>query len=1113
MGLTQPTTISASSAPTARRSGLRARVSALVSVAVIAAGMGFVSAPAVAADAPSTDATLSRLTITAGTKSPAFFPKFTPSWNAYSVAVPATVLAITCTPIANDPGAIVVVTPACSTVKFKKAVYATKVLTFTVTAADGVTKFAYKVTVVHNSPVNAKALLKSVSAKGYKYAPKFNATKAQFYTITTKPAAKAVTVAAKGLGKVKATVVKPKTWAPRGLNFIRVKTAAGKSVGDYTVAVLVPAYPTVTQGAVKDLAGGFSADLNIVNGTLNAAATTAKLDAGQAQGCYDLGDPAVAIPPAVGTVHTVFVTNVASSCKVTLSAAVTPALNFLPSAPSVVKRTVLNQVSWSLVTPAPTLDGFTADFTVTNAQVTCTIAGSTKNYCTSSVADAFGMREGKVNLTGRQRNTEQTVTVTFIPDPGAATKASETITVRTLKDYAGLTVDPTVTTRPSGFSVPVTLKPGTVVDATVALAVPTPECVSKSRPRLRVEGSSNQVSSLRLTSTDADVATTVYATGVFKNCFATISMSVRGNTGYATPATASEQIKTVNGIGGEALASFAYTVDRTTDGFIATYDTFGGTIACPTVANGALANRIAIACDDVAETVTVTGALPGETVTLSVTFNTDKDFTPPAGPLTIVGQAKFGTSTLNVNLDSLSKQAEGFRFNITSVKCTPVATVDAYSTVDEPLVSISNGVVTVSNMKLDPTDPGADRTATIKMDCLPQAGYDAPESQFVDGITAPFGGVYNRLSPRLEVDTGDSFTKVPGAMTVYSDITDWVFPPTSSLALTYRWERSLKTDPTQICTNFGTIPDWTDVFYFAQPLASDTCVRVWVTPTLTNQDGSTTVGDPVVTNNVPVEVTPAYQNTNPLPQLAGPDDGLFVGSPVTVSPGYWNGRAGGVLSYQWQSCTVAGSADIAAAQLGVVNPPVRTDCTGKWVDIDAVANPTAESDTLYLSETEIGAVIRAVVTLTNDLGSASKASVTLAVPATTAALENAVAETPTTTGTPTIAPQWNNTVQLGRPLIVNGSATWLHASGLFVDWEWQYRDPADLTGEWVAGEVYVDAQGKEFPHVYGATSLPGDYRAVEFLVDVDGSPIFDVNGNRIEVYSNVINVPAPVLGG
>ena len=1110
-------TVTASTFATRRpATTLRARVASFLAVAVTVAGIGISAAvaPAAAADLPSSDATLSNLSFTADGKPQGFFPAFTPTWTEFSVSLRAEQLAFGCSFTKSDAGATAVVAPACSSVVFRKNVYETKLVTITVTAADRSSVFVYKVTVVHSLPINSKVALKNISSKGYKLSPKFDGKKSLFYKITTKPRASRVTIGASALGATKATTLNPKTWSTNGLNIVTIQTKNGKLSGAYTVAILVPAYPTATQSNIQDFTGGFSVDVSTANGTVDMRKTTAVLALKQKAACYEPGQPTLATTKS-GAITTIYVTNVGPGCAVSLTTTILPGLNFLPIAPLVTKRTVLNQIDWSATSPVGTLDGFTADFSVLNAEVTCTVAGSTKNYCTfSRNADENARRDGQLKLTGQALDTNQTVTVKFTPDAATAPKTPITVTARTLKDVAHLDLTST-TVQPSGFSVGATLKPGTLVTARIQLAgasATSATCISKSSPRLREVGSDTAASTLDLASTTTDKVTTVYAVGVYTDCLAQITMNVTGNTGYATPATAAEQQKTAIGTGGEAVASLSRSIQRTADGFIVTYSTFGGTIDCPRLTDSNKAGRISVACSG--GTITVSGALPGETVSLDVVFNTDAGFKAPVGALSFTGQANFGVATLKAGADSVSKLGEGFRFNVAGVHCTPTVEISDYNTTSTPTVSLKNGIATVVGMKFDPTNPGADRVATVLVGCTPDTGYDAPDPVSVTGMTAAFNGVFNIAPPTLTVDcltvTCPTFTTVPGTMTLHTSIVDWVFPPTSKIEFQYSWERSIKTDPTQVCTSFEAIPDETTDFYMSLPAASDTCVRAWVTPILTDQIGNILKGDPVATNNVPVEIKPSYQRINGLPHVSAPDGAVTFGTPVTSTIGYWNGLAGATATYKWQRCDVTGAANLEVAQTmqpDQPQPSIVTDCSSHWTDIDPKAHATATSQTMYVSEDQIGTNLRAVVTVTNALGTATMESDIFAVPATTEAIATVTGATPKNVGAPGIKAAWNDTIVLGRPLEVAATGRWSYAAGLRVNWEWQYR--ADANAGWDTSDYYVNEQSVAYPNSWGATTFAGDYRVVEFLVDADGNTVVDGNGNRVEGYSTVIHVDAP----
>ena len=1116
MRFMKPTVTASTFATRRSATTLRARVASFLAAVITVAGIGMSAAvtPAAAADLPSSDATLSNLSFTADGKPQGFFPAFTPTWTEFSVSLRAEQLAFGCSFTKSDAGATAVVAPACSSVVFRKNVYETKLVTITVTAADGVSMFVYKVTVVHSLPISSKVALKNISSKGYKLSPKFDGKKSLFYMITTKPRASRVTIGASASGATKATTLNPKSWSTNGLNIVTIQTKNGKLSGAYTVAILVPAYPTATQSNIQDFNGGFSVDVSTANGTVDMRKTTAVLTPMQKAACYDPGQPSLATTKS-GAITTIYVTNVGPGCAVSLKTTILPGLNFLPIAPLVTNRTVLNQIDWSATSPVGTLDGFTADFSVLNAEVTCTVAGSTKNYCTfSRNADENARRDGQLKLTGQALDTNQTVTVKFTPDAATSPKAPITVTARTLKDVAHLDLTST-TVQPSGFSVGATLKPGTLVTARIQLAgasATSTTCISKSLPRLREAGSDTAAATLDLASTTTDKVTTVYAVGVYTDCLAQITMNVTGNTGYATPATAAEQQKTAIGTGGEAVASLSRSIQRTADGFIVTYSTFGGTIPCPTLTDLSRAGRISVACSG--GTITVSGALPGETVSLDVVFNTAAGFKAPVGALSFTGQANFGVATLKAGADSVSKLGEGFRFNVAGVHCTPTVEISDYNTTSTPTVSLKNGIATVVGMKFDPTNPGADRVATVLVGCTPDTGYDAPDPVSVTGMTAAFNGVYNIAPPTLTVDcltvTCPTFTTVPGTMTLHTSIVDWVFPPTSKIDFQYSWERSIKTDPAQVCTSFVTIPGETTDFYMSLPAASDTCVRAWVTPILTDQNGNILKGDPVATNNVPVEVKPSYQRINGLPHVSAPDGAATFGTPVTSTIGYWNGLAGATATYKWQRCDVTGAASLEEAQTTKPDQPqpsILTNCSSHWTDIDPKTHPTATSQTMYVSEDQIGTNLRAVVTVTNALGTATMESDIFAVPATTEAIATVTGATPKNVGAPEIKAAWNNNVVLGRPLEVSATGTWTNAAGLRVTWEWQYRASGDAG--WDTSDYYVDEQSVTYPNSWGATTFAGDYRVVEFLVDADGNTVFDGNGSRVEGYSNVIHVDAP----
>jgi len=1072
-------------------------------------GVGAVTTAAAAEGELSSDATLSSLTVSAASKPVALFPAFVPTWDSYTVSLPATQLTFSCAFTTSDSRATVT-PPGCEKVTFKKGVYATQVVTFAVTAADGQTKNTYTLTVVHNSVVNVKALLKSVSIKGVALTPKFNAKTVQTYQAKALPGTKTVIITAAGLGKVKATLIKPKVWAARGLNFIRVKTALGKLVGDYTLVVMVPAYPKLTSSNITDIPAGFTADFQAVNGFVDTEAATATLDPKQPAVCAE-SDPVLAWISRSASNATAFVSSVVPGCKVTLQVPSKPAFGYLPATSgSTVKRTVPKQISWSVDEPVSTLDGFTATFTVGNAKVKCTVEGSQTNFCTfPAVADEDGMRSGELRLTGRGLGSEATVTVSFIPDANTAARAAETVSGQTLKGTGKATVGSAVT-RAGGFSVPIKLDPGSTVAATIDLKNPSQTCEDKSLPRLRTAASSSQLPSAILMSDETVVDAVIYATGVFKGCEATITFAISGNTGYASP-TGDAATKTVTGTGGDAVATFAYTVERTTDGFIATYETFGGTVAgCPQLVDSKVANRISVSCDIDARTVTVTGALPAETVSLDVPFATADDFTAPEkATLVITGQAKFGPAKVTLVSDSLRPLAEGFRFRVKASNCTPSAQiVDTNVTVSEPQVTVASDLVTVSDMKLDYGDPGADRTASVQVDCAPDAGYEPAEPIYVPGMTAPFGGVFAVNDPRLEPDPDEEgnvlgYGRVAQFVTLISSEADWVFPPTSTLTLTYSWERSVAADGTTGCEQYETIDGAVEDLYLIQLADQDRCIRAVVTPSLKNKDGSITNGDPIATGAIPVAMKPAYNMAEPLPEISVGDAGLLVGGSLSVTSGSWlRGQAGASFTYQWQRCEAPGSADSGAAQDGVNYPAIIADCGDSWVDIDIEANPTAATSMLYLSELEIGAYVRAVVTLTNPVDAASVYAAAIAVPATAESLANAVAETPESLNAPQIT-AIGGAAAPNLPLAVTTAATWRHAAGLRADWLWQYR--ANAGSAWVNLDPYVDVDGKEI-HAITMPNLVGEYRVVEFLVDPDDAPVFGTDGNQIQVFSDIINV-------
>ena len=115
---------------------------ALVAIAIIS-----LAANVVRAQPPSSDATLSALTLSQGTLAPAFDPATT----AYNATVANSVTDVTVTPTANDSGATVAITPSDVPVSLNVGV---NNITVTVTAADGVTQETYSVAVTRGAVIS-----------------------------------------------------------------------------------------------------------------------------------------------------------------------------------------------------------------------------------------------------------------------------------------------------------------------------------------------------------------------------------------------------------------------------------------------------------------------------------------------------------------------------------------------------------------------------------------------------------------------------------------------------------------------------------------------------------------------------------------------------------------------------------------------------------------------------------------------------------------------------------------------------------------------------------------------------------------------------------------------
>ena len=115
-------------------------VLAFMAIAIIS-----LAANVVRAQQPSSDATLSALTLSQGTLAPAFDPATT----AYNATVANSVTDVTVTATANDSGATVAITPSDVPVNLNVGV---NNITAAVTAADGVTQETYSVTVTRAMP-------------------------------------------------------------------------------------------------------------------------------------------------------------------------------------------------------------------------------------------------------------------------------------------------------------------------------------------------------------------------------------------------------------------------------------------------------------------------------------------------------------------------------------------------------------------------------------------------------------------------------------------------------------------------------------------------------------------------------------------------------------------------------------------------------------------------------------------------------------------------------------------------------------------------------------------------------------------------------------------------
>ena len=115
-------------------------VLALIAIIIIS-----LAANVVRAQQPSSDATLSALTLSQGTLAPVFDPATT----AYNATVANSVTGATVTATANDSGATVAITPSDVPVNLNVGV---NNITVTVTAADGVTQETYSVTVTRAVP-------------------------------------------------------------------------------------------------------------------------------------------------------------------------------------------------------------------------------------------------------------------------------------------------------------------------------------------------------------------------------------------------------------------------------------------------------------------------------------------------------------------------------------------------------------------------------------------------------------------------------------------------------------------------------------------------------------------------------------------------------------------------------------------------------------------------------------------------------------------------------------------------------------------------------------------------------------------------------------------------
>ncbi len=648
--------------------------------------------------APSTDATLSNLSISAGTLAPAFAPATT----GYTASVPNTAASITVTPTTNNAGATVSVNGVPAISGAASAPIALLVgpntITTLVTAQDGITTIAYTIVVTRapstdatlsNLAISSGTLTPAFAPATTGYTASVPSTVASI-TLTPTTSNAGATVSVNGVPVISGAASAPIALVA-GPNTITTVVTAQDGITTITYTLVVTRAPS-TDATLSNLA--------ISSGTLTPVFTPATTS-------YT-----ASVPSTVASITVTPTTNNAGATVSVNGVAVISGAASAPIALLVGPNTITTLVTAQdgittstytiVITRGPSTDATLSNLAISSGTLTPAFAPLVTSY-TAGVANTVA----SITVTPTTSDAGATVSVNGTAVPSGTASAPIALIV-------GTNIITTVVTAQDGltkstYTITVTRAPSaaaTLANLTISSGTLTPAFAALTTSYAAAVA--NAVASITVTPTTADVSATVTVNGlpVLSGTPSAPVALVAGPNTITVLVTAQDGVTT---------ASYTIVVTRAASA-IATLSNLtisSGTLT-PAFASGTTSYSATVA--NTVASLTVTPTTSDANATVTVNGNPVSSGTPSA-PLPLV----VGTNTITLVVTAQDGSTASYTLTVTRA-LSPVATLSNLVLSSGPLLpAFASGTISYSasvpnattNVTLTPTVTDPNATVTV----------------------------------------------------------------------------------------------------------------------------------------------------------------------------------------------------------------------------------------------------------------------------------------------------------------------------------------------------------------------------------------------------------------